>query len=500
MKPWMPVVMAALLVGCFDEAAVQVEADALAGDMASRAEVDALAAQLSALNEELEAAVSANAALQATSDALAVDVAANASAIATNASDAATIAADVASNAAGIVANALALTATDGDLVAAAADIATLETNQALVFVDIATLETNQALALADIDTLESNQSLVFIDIAALESSLAIAESDIAGRVQRIESDVTVTIDQTLTADPDNWVFTSLDAALDALDGFSVDRDVLVTLQLATGYAESRSTPIALGHADGDRMELYGDGDPLTVEFTFAGGHGVALGPGQSFRLIDGVVLQSTDGTTGSGVNVTGGGSLQLGADVVLDGFFDGAYVAIGGVLTAPGVSFLNSTRGGVVATDGGVAYVIDSLADGSGSSGYSSGLGAFLRCQGATAANSSVNGFTVFNGGLAQCEGAVAQDNAANGFYVSGGAVLNANASSALDNGGDGYFSALEAVCTAGGSTSTGNGAYGYNAISGGFLNVTPAVAPTGNTSGSWPFTPGAVSGVLFQ
>ena len=259
--------------------------------------------------------------------------------------------------------------------------------------------------------------------------------------------------------------FASLEEAFAALQKERISPTVKVTLQLAAGLY-SYSSPLGLAHPDGISIEIMGDTvTPSNVILDFTDCSGL-LFSGTYLSLLDGVEIRGnrTGLPLGAvGIQANAGATVNLGNNVIVDGFDIGIQAQFGGVVMAEQTTSSNNTLDGYNAFSNGVIYAAGTSASGNGGSGYAAAEGGTINARNTTSEDNNQNGYLAVNGGIINADGALATSNAANGFHAHVNGTIFAPASSSNGNSADGYVSSANSAIQANGASATGNGGSGF-------------------------------------
>ena len=209
--------------------------------------------------------------------------------------------------------------------------------------------------------------------------------------------------------------FATISDALAWLDGYSIDSNATVQIQVQAGTYSSHPT-VYVRHPNADRIEILGAGPNLvTLEFA---GSGFVIHSGNALGLLDGVTIEGPGASSNKiGVDVRSNSLANVGADVTIRHFNIGVFSSAGSVVYAEGVeihdvavglsgvetSYLYAHSASVHDTDGygvgsaGNSYidVRNSIVDSNiGGDGYSAWQGGILIWDGGTGTpDSSVSG-----------------------------------------------------------------------------------------------------------
>lgn len=365
------------------------------------------------------------------------------------------------------------------------ADAATATTDIGDLQARMGSVETAAAANTADIVAHTADIATNASAIAALDGDLAALD---AATVQRIESPTTI-IDVPGTFD--GVTLTWLEDALNLLDGYAIDRDATVTIQLGTAYAETRSTPIEVAHPDGARIEILGDFDATTTEFVLDGGSdGFVVTDGAALGLLDGVDLQGLDTSAGSGVRAFRGASIALGPSVTISGFWRGVASVGGSALTAPGITVSGTGGPGFNATTHSYGGFWESEVTNAGGAGYEAETGSTILAADSDAMQCTGDGYIASTGSYMSVSGADAIDNDLAGIKALYGSTIRGVGVTSEGNDGSGYRAANGAFISLDGSSATNNGSYGAYASQGAGIDIGATFTNTGNTNVTYPPT----------
>jgi hypothetical protein len=175
----------------------------------------------------------------------------------------------------------------------------------------------------------------------------------------------------TITVDSSGADFTTVGAALTSLAVFRIAAGVTVTIDVAAGtFAESE---ITCAHPQGRQIQIRGDSAATTTLSFSADAENGFVADGPYCLDIDGVTILSTS-TSKDAVTARNGGKLELGSDVVIDGWGDGIVAENGGLVKCGwGLSIVDTSVSGIKCRDGsyvdadGVQITQDSVNGGKG-------------------------------------------------------------------------------------------------------------------------------------
>ena len=188
-----------------------------------------------------------------------------------------------------------------------------------------------------------------------------------------LQGTVTYTVDSAGGAD-----FIDLHEALASLDGVTIAKDALVTLEVQAG-THIYSAPIEVNHPDGARIQIVGStGASADTTLVFSDTDGLRVQGGSQLGLLDGLTLVDVGPTLAGGergLKVTEVSYVSVGPSVGIEGFNLGVELSGSSWLSAPqlvvqdnyqGVAIYNSSaadlEGATIGTDGTAANSLDGL------------------------------------------------------------------------------------------------------------------------------------------
>jgi hypothetical protein len=159
-----------------------------------------------------------------------------------------------------------------------------------------------------------------------------------------------VTTDTTITVAASGADFTTVGAALASLANCLLGAGVTVTIDVAAGtFAESE---ITCTHPQGRQIQIRGDSAATTTLSFSADAEDGFVADGPYYLDIDGVTILSTS-TSKDAVTARNGGKLELGSDVVIDGWGDGIVAENGGLVKCGwGLSIVDTSVSGIKCRD----------------------------------------------------------------------------------------------------------------------------------------------------
>ena len=188
-----------------------------------------------------------------------------------------------------------------------------------------------------------------------------------------LQGTVTYTVDSAGGAD-----FIDLHEALASLDGVTIAKDALVTLEVQAG-THIYSAPIEVNHPDGARIQIVGStGASADTTLVFSDTDGLRVQGGSQLGLLDGLTLVDVGPTLAGGergLKVTEVSYVSVGPSVGIEGFNLGVELSGSSWLSAPqlvvqdnyqGVAIYNSSaadlEGATIGADGTAANSLDGL------------------------------------------------------------------------------------------------------------------------------------------
>ena len=222
--------------------------------------------------------------------------------------------------------------------------------------------------------TVESDP-VAMAEVPDIEASIADLEDGKVGRISSAVSPLALVVSMTPAADE----FATINDALAWLDGYSIDSDATVQIQVQVG-TYSGLPPIDVHHPDGDRIEILGFG-PSQVDLEFTG-HGFQVQNGSRLGLLNGVHIGGPGmSSTARAIDVSNGSFAEIGADVTIDGFEVGIWASGNSVVYANGVH-INNAWIGMKAVSGSYLNADASSLSNSTNDGFHCGGNAFVSAR----------------------------------------------------------------------------------------------------------------------
>jgi hypothetical protein len=239
----------------------------------------------------------------------------------------------------------------------------------------------------------------------------------------------------------------TLAQALRAVQEWQVPVSSQLLIQLEDGvHAQARA--ITWRHADGARIQVLGNtADPTRCKLQWAdSGDGFYVGAGQVLGGLDGVTLvQTGQGTPGSGLLADEGGVVLCGRQVQIDGFYYSVQARRNGSARCEGLRASGGGDANFFAFMGGHIHARRSLSVGARDdakklgSGYVAEYGGSIDAEGAVARLNALDGFTALSNGVIRAYGSRAERNGRSGYFTDTGGRIVGHDAVADSNCGDG-------------------------------------------------------------
>lgn len=260
--------------------------------------------------------------------------------------------------------------------------------------------------------------------------------------------------------------------AIASLDEHSIGSTGSVSIALGAGTYNCSQT-IEVGHPDGQRISLVGEGTVDDVELVFADDVSGIRVRGSALRTISNLTLTGTNPSTSVGIDVDRASTISSLTQVHVSGFYSGVQAIHSSVIM--GVSDLS---------------VADNVLDGLVAARVST-----IRADNVTATGNGRDGFrAVSSSSLTLATGCSASSNGASGYYAGHGSTVYAPGAISQSNGANGFTAALHSsMYLLPDVTATDNAGVGLSASENSYLEYGGAAVLSGNDGGETNITPNA-------
>lgn len=279
-----------------------------------------------------------------------------------------------------------------------------------------------------------------YASVAYVEGEIAATELYCDSAVDDLDAAIpdVVSADETWTVDGSgatSTTFATPAAAVAAAQAVRIAPNAVLTIEIDDG-TYTMTTPLAVRHPDGARLEIVGNtSDPSRVVLSFEGSDGLVVDDGYVLGLLDGVTVQGDGAGTQKAAVRVNAAMARLGPATRLTGFSGfGVWASTGAIVIAGDVQ---STSQGV---DG---FFVDH--------------GSVLEAPGATA-SSNRHGVAASGGSYVDFAGGTTTSNSQIGLYALNGSAVNAVGASSTSNGSDGFRAYAGTSFYAPGASGSGN------------------------------------------
>lgn len=269
--------------------------------------------------------------------------------------------------------------------------------------------------------------------------------------------------------------YSTIQAAMDYLRGYTIARGVTVTIKVADGVYDYTSS-VSLNHPDGEKIRLIGNtATPASCTLQTDGASNINLlvcSNGHKFGYIDGFYIHRL-AKADLAKNVTGvladaGATIFCGPNMEVNNYYYSFAARNGSYMSCAGVTSRNAGDVGIWAFCGSMVYARNAKV-----------------YDAADATNGYGFGFQAEYGSTVDCTGGMAT-----GCHVAGIAALSngqirAYNSSSSNNTGSGYLARDGGGIVCHNATANSNGRFGQERINGGIIEGSGFVA-SGNTLGT--------------
>ena len=259
------------------------------------------------------------------------------------------------------------------------------------------TVESDPVASAAGYLTVETDP-VAMAEIPDLEGSIVDLEAGKVGRISYSATPLALVVSTAPAADE----FASIGEALAWLDGYSIDSDATVQIQVQAGtYTHST---VYLRHPDGDRIQIIGAGPGLVT--LQCAGSGFRVWDGHSLGLLDGMTIEGP-GTSGSdyGVDVRRNSYAWLGSELLIRDFYGAVLSYRGGVVFAGGVTAENVVTG-FAASGMSFLFARSATVNGATNDGFQSVSNSFVDVRNTILTGIDYDGYDAWFGGVLDWNG----------------------------------------------------------------------------------------------
>ena len=247
-----------------------------------------------------------------------------------------------------------------------------------------------------------------------------------------INSDITLNV-------PSDYI--SINNALDALTSHKIDRNVIVTIQIADGTYTSSA--IEIEHPNGSQIHIIGNttnNNSVVINFN-NGENGFAVKNGNKLGFLDGVTLVGNN-QTGYGLYAFGSGNISCGENISISNFNRGLFATSNSHIFCIGIAISYSGDNGITCDSGSVVRANNSIITNSGGMGVMVSSQSLVNVSGATISSNSRSGAAADMGSVIIADNLTSQSNGEYGVTAHGGSNVRIRFNYLIQNNSLGSYS----------------------------------------------------------